>query len=75
MFGMEEELKKFENVFTRFDAIRKRNGRTDGRTDEQILHDGIGRAMHSVAQQSQLIIATSEVRRHRCSGNSANIAS
>jgi len=37
------EKKNFENMFTRFDIIHKREGQTEG-TDRQTPHDGIGRA-------------------------------
>jgi len=33
-------VKKIEDMFTRFDSIHERDGRTDGRT----VHDGISRA-------------------------------
>jgi len=34
-----------EYIFTRFDTIHERDRRTDGRTDGQTPHDGIGPAM------------------------------
>ena len=37
-------MKKYEDMFIRFDRIYERDRRTDGRTDRQTLHDGIGRA-------------------------------
>ena len=37
----------FENMFTRFDRIHER----DGRTDRQTPRDGIGALMHSIARQ------------------------
>ena len=36
-------VKKFEDMFIRFDRIYERNGQTDGRTDRH--------RMHSVARQ------------------------
>ena len=36
-------------MFTRFNRIHKRDGRTDGQTDGRRPHDGTGRAMHSIA--------------------------
>jgi len=42
------------NMFTRFDTKYERDRRTDGQTGGQTPHDGIGRAMDSVAQQNQL---------------------
>ena len=48
-------VKKFENMFTRFDTTHERDGQTDRltdrRTDGQTTHDSIGRAMHSVSRQ------------------------
>ena len=35
---------KFEDVFTRFDRIHEGDRRTDGRTDRQSPHYGLGRA-------------------------------
>jgi len=35
--------KKFEDIFIRFDRIHERDRQTDGRTDGQTPHDGIGR--------------------------------
>jgi len=35
-------VKKFENIFTRFDTIHERDGRTDGQTDGQTPYDGKG---------------------------------
>ena len=44
----------FENMFTRFDRIHER----DGRTDRQTPRDGIGALMHSTARQKLLVRAT-----------------
>jgi len=35
-------------MFIRFDVIHERDGRTDGRTDRQTLHDSID-SLHSIA--------------------------
>jgi len=47
-------VKKFDNMFSRFDRITACGGRTDGqtdrRTDGQTLFDSTVRAMHSVAR-------------------------
>ena len=42
-------VKKFEDMFSRFDRILACEGRTDGPTDEQTC-DGTVRAMHSIAR-------------------------
>ena len=43
--------RKFENVFARLGTIHE----SDGRTDRQTPHDGIGRAINSVAQQKSTL--------------------
>ena len=37
-------VKNFEGMFIRFDMIHERDRQTDGRTDGQTPHDGIGQA-------------------------------
>jgi len=36
------KVKKFENMFTRFDGIHERDRHPDGQSDGQTPHDGIG---------------------------------
>jgi len=48
--------KKFENMFTDFDRIHKR----DGRTDRQTPRHGIDRAIHSVARQKCAVLVISD---------------
>jgi len=52
-------VKKFENMFTRFDTTHERDGQTDRltdrRTDGQTTHDSICRAMHSVSRQKWVV--------------------
>ena len=50
-FGMEKlewcgypMVKKFEDLFIRFDMIHERDRQTDKRTDRQTPHDGIDHA-------------------------------
>jgi len=47
-------VKKFENMFTSFDAILIR----DKHMDRQTPHDSISRTMHSVARQKQTTLQT-----------------
>jgi len=47
-------VKNFEDMITRFDTIHERDGQTDGPTDRQTPHDGIGHAYIYVQQVKSL---------------------
>jgi len=44
MVWLPDGEKKFEDMFIRFDMIHERDRHTDGQTDRQTPHDGIGSA-------------------------------
>ena len=48
-------LKKFEDIFIRFDTVHERAGHTDRQTDTQTLHNDISRAYASHRAAKKII--------------------